>query len=119
MAAVAVRMVEADQTSPPVVEASDALIAMDAYVAGLPPWLQSQLRQALHLFQWGPILFMGRPSPFTKLSPRHQETYVRTWAESRFGLRRRVFRSLRDLAFLGYYSQAGLRQLIGHTEEEA
>ena len=85
---------------------SPTLITIDAFVAGLPLNLQAQLRRALRLFQWCPILFIGRPRPFTRLSPRDAEAYIRSWAESRFGLRRRLFRGLRDLTFLGYYSQS-------------
>lgn len=79
---------------------------IDAFVAGLPLNLRVQLRRALHLFQWCPILFAGKLHPFTRLSPHDADTYIRSWAESRFGLRRRLFRGLRDLTFLGYYSQS-------------
>ena len=78
---------------------------IDAFVAGLPLHFQVQLRRALYLFQWCPILFIGKLRPFTRLSSRDAEIYIRSWAESRFGLRRRLFRGLRDLTFLGYYSQ--------------
>ena len=79
---------------------------IDVFVAELPLNLRVQLRRALHLFQWCPILFTGRLRPFTRLSPRDAEIYVQSWAESRFALRRRLFRGLRDLAFLGYYGQS-------------
>ena len=79
---------------------------IDTFVAGLPLNLRTQLRRALRLFQWCPILFIGKLCPFTQLSPHDAETYIRSWAESRFGLRRRLFRGLRDVTFLGYYSQS-------------
>ena len=86
-------------------EHSASMTTIDAFVAGLPLNLQAQLRQALHLFQWCPILFIRKPRPFTRLSLSDAETYIRSWAESRFEIRRRLFRGLRDVAFLGYYSQ--------------
>ena len=92
----------ARETSTP--EFSSTVATIDAFVAGLPVNLQSQLRRALLLFQWCPILFIGTPRPFTRLSPHDAEIYIQSWAESRFGLRRRLFRGLRDLTFLGYYS---------------
>ena len=90
------------ETSTP--EFSSAVATIDAFVAGLPLNLRSQLRRALLLFQWCPILFIGTPRSFTRLSPHDAEIYIQSWAESRFGLRRRLFRSLRDVTFLGYYS---------------
>ncbi len=89
----------------PDVEHSPTVTTIDAFVAGLPLNLRVQLRRALHLFQWCPILFAGKLRPFTRLSPDDAEIYIQSWAQSRIGLRRRLFRGLRDLTFLGYYSQ--------------
>ena len=113
------RMVESDQAATASFQAVDVLATMDAYVACLPAGLQAKLRRALLLFEWCPILFIDRPRPFTLLSRKDVEAYIRTWAESRFGLLRRVFPAIRDLAFLGYYSQPGPQGLIGYWEEEA
>lgn len=89
----------------PDIEPPSTLTTIDAFVAGLPLSLRLQLRRVLHLFQWCPIVFGGKVRPFTRLSPSDADTYIKSWAESRFGLRRRLFRCLRDLALLGYYSQ--------------
>ena len=93
-------------TDIPNVERAPTVTAIDAFVAGLPLNLQVQLRRALHLFQWCPILFAGQLRPFTRLSPRDADIYIQSWAESRFALRRRLFRGLRDLTFLAYYSES-------------
>ena len=93
------------------------VMTIDAFVAGLPLNFRVQLRRALHLFQWCPILFTGKPRPFTRLSSRDAEIYIRSWAESRFGLRRRLFRGLRDLTFLGYYSQSAADIYQTSTDE--
>ena len=93
-------------TDLPDVEHSSTVTTIDAFVAGLPLNLQLQLRRALHLFQWCPILFAGKRRTFTRLSPCDAEIYIRSWAESRYGVRRRLFRGLRNLTFLGYYSQS-------------
>jgi len=92
----------------PDVEHAPTVTTIDAFVAGLPLNLRVQLRRALNLFQWCPILFAGKLRPFTQLSRHDAEIYIRSWAESRFGLRRRLFRGLRDLTFLGYYSQPAI-----------
>ena len=80
------------------------IITIDAFVKQLPEVLQRQLRFALHLFQWGPAFFIGKPQSFTQLAQRDAIRYIETWAKSRLGIRRKLFRGLRDIAFLGYYS---------------
>lgn len=89
----------------PNIEQPPPVTIIDAFVVELPSNLQVQLRRALHLFQWCPVVFTGQLRPFTRLSPRDAEIYIQSWAESRFAIRRRLFRGLRDLTFLGYYSQ--------------
>ena len=80
------------------------VITIDAFVKQLPKTLRRQLRFGLHLFQWGPLLFIGKICHFTRLDSRDAVRYIETWANSRFGVRRKLFRGLRDIAFLGYYS---------------
>lgn len=80
------------------------IITIDAFVKQLPKPLQTQLRFGLHLFQWGPLLFISKTRRFTQLEPRDAERYIETWANSRLGIRRKLFRGLRGIAFLGYYS---------------
>ena len=80
------------------------VIAVDAFVQQLPKALQKQLRFGLHLFQWGPPLFSGKSCRFTQLPSPDAVRYIEGWAKSRFRIRRRLFRGLRDIAFLGYYS---------------
>ena len=80
------------------------IIAIDTFVKQLPKVLRTQLRFALLLFEWGPPLFIGKTCRFTHLAQRDGVKYIDTWAKSRFGIRRKLFRGLRDIAFLGYYS---------------
>ena len=80
------------------------VIAIDAFVKQLPKALGTQLRFALFLFEWGPPFFIGKPCRFTQLAPRDTVRYIDTWAKSRLRVRRKLFRGLRDVAFLGYYS---------------
>ena len=82
------------------------VITIDAFVKQLPTTLQRQLRFALHLFQWCPAFFIGKPQHFTKLDQGDAVRYIGTWSKSRLGIRRKLFRGLRDIAFLGYYSSS-------------
>ena len=95
-----------------------ALEVIASYVTALPPSLQGQLRRAIRLFEWAPLVFIGRPTTFSRLSPSSQDAYIRTWSGSGFSLRRRVFRSLRDLALMGYYSQPDHRKSIGYLRSD-
>lgn len=90
---------------------------IDAFVTGLPRNVQVRFRRALHLFQWCPIFFSRKLCRFTQLSSRDADTYIRSWAESRFGIRRRLFRGLRDVTFLGYYSQSSFGACENATDE--
>lgn len=80
------------------------VITIDTFVKQLPKAFRTQLRFALLLFQWGPPLFIRKPCRFTQLAPRDAVKYIEGWAKSRLGVRRKLFRGLRDVAFLGYYS---------------
>lgn len=114
--AVVKRMVGADEGDLDDEHVGSALAVMDAYVAALPSSLQGRLRSAIRLFESAPLVFIGRPARFSRLSPSSQDAYIRTWAGSRFSLRRLVFRSLRDLALMGYYGQPSPRKSIGYRE---
>ncbi len=81
-----------------------SVIVIDTFVQQVPKTLRRQLRFGLHLFQWGPPLFIGKLCRFTQLDPRDAVRYIEGWAKSRFKVRRRLFRGLRDIAFLGFYS---------------
>ena len=80
------------------------VITIDTFAKQLPKTLRTQLRFGLLLFQWGPPLFIRKPCRFTQLDPRDAVKYIEGWAKSRLGVRRKLFRGLRDVAFLGYYS---------------
>ena len=82
------------------------IVVIDTFVRTLPKALQRQLRIGLHLFQWGPVLFMRRLAKFTDLPSDAAVAYIESWAASRYAVRRKLFRGLRDIALLGYYSTA-------------
>lgn len=116
--AVAERMVRGVEDEGPSVAAVGGLEVMDAYLATLPAALAGQLRLALWAVQWGPLVFAGRPTTFTRLSQREQGAYLRGWGRSRLAPRRQAYRALRNLACLGYYGSRPLRaSLLG--EERA
>ena len=80
------------------------IIRIDGFVQQLPKPLRTRIRLGIHLFQWGPLLFIGRLCVFTQLDTGNAVRYIEGWARSRFRIRRQLFRGLRDITFLGYYS---------------
>ncbi len=80
------------------------IIKIDTFVRQLSKPLRRRIRFGIHLFQWGPPLFIGKLCPFTQLEKSEALRYIEGWARSRLGIRRQLFRGLRDIAFLGYYS---------------
>ncbi|MEN8184898.1 MAG: hypothetical protein ABFS46_20445 [Myxococcota bacterium] len=81
---------------------------LDAAVVRPVPWL-------LRLVEYGPILFDWTPSRFTKLPPESQDAALRSWMDSRLALRRQGFQALRNLAFLGYYTQPETWPGVGYA----
>ena len=69
---------------------------------------------ALRLFEYGPILFALSFSRFTRMNDAEKDASLRAWAESRLALRRTGFMALRNLCFLGYYSQPEAWRAIGY-----
>lgn len=82
-----------------------ALSTVDTALLQLPPDVTQQLSWALVLFEYGPPLFLGKPSTFTGLNTDWQDLYIDGWAQSRFHTRRIAFQAFKNLAMLGYYSQ--------------
>lgn len=85
-------------------ELETPVITIDAFVQQLPKPLRTRIRFGIRLFQWGPPFFIGKLCLFTHLERGDAVRYIESWARSRLGIRRQLFRGLRDIAFLGYYS---------------
>jgi len=108
------RMVETGLPDAPQVRDTRAVATVDAVCRGLDPAVSGLLPLALRLVDWGPVLFELRPARFTGLSPDEQDASLRGWMTSRLQLRRTVFLGLRNLCFLGWYSQPESWSLIGY-----
>lgn len=82
-----------------------ALSTIDTALLQLPAGDAQRLSWALLLFEYGPPLFLGRPSTFSGLTAQWQDAYLAGWADSRFHTRRIAFQAFKNLTMLGYYSQ--------------
>ena len=124
LTAVVERVVATGEASAPAVRETRAVEVIDRLCAGLDPEVSGVLPTLLRLVEWGPALFDFRFTRFSKLSDAEKDASLRAWMTSRLGVRRRAFYALRNLSYLGYYSQEATWALIGYRgpfrlEEEA
>jgi hypothetical protein len=114
LTAVVERMVATGEANAPAVRETRAVEVIDRICAGLDPELSGVLPTLLRLVEWGPAFFDLRFTRFSKLSDAGKDASLRAWMTSRLGPRRRAFYALRNLSYLGYYSQEATWALIGY-----
>jgi len=105
LTAIVERMVFTDGDEMPGVRDTNAIVTIDRALRQIDPSVRAQLGWLLAGFQWGPPVFQLKLTTFTGMTPAQRDDYLRSWATSRYALRRLAFRALKNLAMLGYYSQ--------------
>ena len=114
LTAVVERMVATGAPDAPAVRETRTIEVIDRVCAGLDPGVSGVLPNLLRLVEWGPVLFDFTFTRFSKMSDIEKDASLRAWMNSRLGLRRRAFYALRNLSYLGYYSQDATWPLIGY-----
>ena len=114
LTAVVERMVATGAPDAPAVGDTRAIEVIDRVCSGLDPGVSGVLPNLLRLVEWGPVLFDFTFTRFSKMSDIEKDASLRAWMTSRLGLRRRAFYALRNLSYLGYYSQDATWPLIGY-----
>jgi len=108
------RMVATGAPDAPTVRETGSIEVIDRICAGLDPGVSGVLPNLLRLVEWGPLLLDFTPTRFSKMSDAEKDASLRAWMTSRLDLRRRAFYALRNLSYLGYYSQDATWDLIGY-----
>lgn len=108
------RMVATGTPEAPAVTETGTIEVIDRICAGLDPEVSGVLPSLLRLVEWGPLLFDFSLTRFSKMSDDEKDASLHAWMTSRLGLRRRAFYALRNLSYLGYYSQDATWALIGY-----
>ena len=108
------RITETGLAGAPRVRDTRAVATVDAVCRGLDPAVSGVLPLALRLFEWGPLLFDLRLARFSDLSDAEQDASLRGWMTSRLALRGTAFLGVRNLCFMGWYSQPEVWSLIGY-----
>ena len=93
-------------------EGLDVAGFFDGLLSRQPEWIQKQLKQALALFEFGPVLFAFTPKSFTSLDPDARIAYVDGWARSAIAFRRTVHWTLRQICLSAFYLQSGAWKAI-------
>lgn len=109
------RMVASSEPGAPPVRDTNAIGTIDALCGSLDPSITKPLPTLLRVVDYAPFLFDLRFQRFTSLAPAEQDASLEGWMRSRFALRRTAFLALRNLSFLGYYSQEETWPLIGYA----
>ncbi len=109
------RVVDTGRDDAPRVRDTGAVAAVDALCRGLDPAIAGPLPLALRLFEWGPLLFDFTFTRFTRMSDAQKDASLRAWMTSRLEIRRLAFLGVRNLCFVGYYSQDATWPLIGYA----
>jgi hypothetical protein len=115
LTAIVERMVASDDPTAPAVRETRAVETIDSLCRVLDPGATRLLPVLLRLVDWGPLLFELRPSRFSALTDAEKDAHLAGWMRSRLRWRRLAFLALRNLSFLGYYSQAETWPAIGYA----
>lgn len=91
-----------------------AVTTIDSLLGRLDKAVVADLPLALHLFEWGPMVFDFTFTRFTRMTDAEKDASIRCWMTSRLALRRLAFLALRNLAFIGHYAQPESWKAIGY-----
>jgi hypothetical protein len=85
----------------------------DAWIARVPA-LASPLLQGLWLLEWGVAPLLAKWRPFTALDGAGQDRVLEDLMRSRLDLKRDLFKGLKSLVMLTFYSNEGSRVVTHH-----
>ncbi len=88
--------------------------AFDRYLADEPPGHVRDVKRALHLVEFGPILFDRRLTTFSHLPPADQRQHWLAWGQSDLLLRRQVWWGFAKFFGLVFYDRPEVWPHIGY-----
>lgn len=86
----------------------------DGFLADEPPWNIDDLKRALFLLEFGPVVFDRRLTTFSNLAPAERLAHFRAWAVAPTELRRVVANAFRRFLLLVFYDQPAQWAQIGY-----
>jgi len=94
--------------------AVDLARAFDGYLADEPPWNIEDLKRALLLLEFGPLLFDRVPRTFSNLEPAERLAHFQRWSVAGTELRRVVATAFRKFLLLVFYDSPEAWKHIGY-----
>lgn len=95
-------------------EVTDLPRAFDAFLADEPPWNQADLKAALALLEFSPVLYSRRFATFSNLPAEERLAIFKSWQEGTDDLRRAAATALRRFIFLVYYDTPAVWPRLGY-----
>jgi hypothetical protein len=92
----------------------DLARAFDRFLDGEPEWNVRDLKRALLLLEYGPLLFERRLATFSNLPPAERLAHFESWMVSPDGVRRVVAAAFRRFLFLVFYDAPEVWPHIGY-----
>lgn len=86
-------------------------------VGHMPPLLRKLFPLGLFAVEWGTLLFARTLRPFSRLARPDQERYLDGWMRSRFALRREMFKGVKAVCLMTYYSDRRVWAHIGYDPD--
>lgn len=86
----------------------------DSFLADQPEDEQREAVVALHLVEFGPLLFEGRWATFSQLSAPDRLAHWQNWAQSARPLRREIYSSLAKFLGMAFYDRAEIWPHVGY-----
>jgi len=96
--------------------AADADLArlFDGFLADEPEWNQGDLKKALLLLEYGPVLFERRLTTFSHLSEEERLAHFHAWRESSSDLRRQVSTAFHRFLCTVFYDRPEVWPALGY-----
>lgn len=86
----------------------------DGFLQGEPPENVSDLKTALTLVEFGPVIFERRATTFSNLEPAERERHWRGWGESELLVRRQVALGFRKFLHTVFFDDPAVWPHLGY-----
>jgi hypothetical protein len=99
------------------VDTDTLLVTFEDVFRYVDPKVRAVFPYLLDLWEYGAIPLAGRLRPFSRLSRREQEAYLRDWQESPLPVRRDLFKAMKAFFCVVYYDHPAVRKAIGYEHQ--
>lgn len=90
----------------------------DGFLSTEPPWNVDDLKAALALLEFGPVVFDRRLTTFSNLSAPERLAHFEAWSSGDSELRRQAATAFRHFLFMVFYDQPKVWKHIGYDGPE-